>query len=575
MKKQMLSILALSVIFITPLFFPGCGSDDDPVLAVVGGDKIYAEDLNEYIDRYQKTFKTFEEELEGRKDLLDTLIIQQLLIQEAYRMNIDESEEINRIVLANKDKFLLDILYKRIVIDQVNVTDDDVKDFYAKLEKKVKASHILVYSKDTAMLLIDSLKNGANFENLAVNFSVDPSAKTNQGNLGYFVYGQMDNVFSENVFKMEPGEISEPFETRFGWHIVKMIESAPNELRGPLDKMYDQIKVSIENAMKSAKLDEYRKQLQEKYIVRVDTTTCEYLMHKRTSLYPPSLLNSLPKNDFDVTQLDRDEKELILANWEQGQISLGQYLARIKQYGTQRAPNFDDYEGLANYIFQMNMMEILSVEARNIGLEDDAEYKRRIRKFRELAMADVMQNDSLQHPDKPDEGKLRQYYEDHPEEFVTPEKIHVYEIMFNSHNLAKTYALKVKSLDKFKSLATEHTERAGKRKSGGDLGYIEKRYYPLLFKAAKETAVGNVAGPINNKGKYSIIYVADKKPEQRKEFLMVKQNIMDTLEKLNRSEAFKKWVEKRKTEVSIKINENNIRAGIDKDKYAPPDTTSG
>jgi parvulin-like peptidyl-prolyl isomerase len=531
--------------------------------------------VDEYIIRGRKTFGSFEEELAGRKDLLDTLIVQQLLIQEAYRMNIDESEEINRIVLANRDKFLLDILYKRIVLDYVNVTDDDIKDFYAKLEDKVKASHILLFNQDTALMIIDSLKNGANFENLAVNFSIDPSAKTNQGDLGYFVWGQMDDVFSENVFKMEPGEISEPFETRFGWHIVKMVDRAPNELRGTYDNMSDQIKRSLENALKIAKLDEYKNQLQEKYIVRVDTITCEYLMHKRANLYPPSLLKSLPKNDFDVAQLDRDEKELILANWAQGQITVGQYLARIKQYSNQRAPNFDDYEGLSNYIFQMNFMDILSVEARNIGLEDDAEYKKRIRKFRELAMADVMQNDSLQYPDEPDEGEMRQYYEDHPDEFIIPEKIHIYEIMFSSHNLAKTYALKVKSLGKFKTLAMEHTERVGKRKSGGDLGYIEERYYPMLFKSAKETNVGKVAGPINNKGKYSIIYIADKKPEQIKEFLMAKQDIMDTLEKQGHREAFEKWVENRKAEVNIKINENNIRAGIDKDKYAPPDTTSG
>jgi len=577
MKKSVLMILSLWVFFILPLLIGGCGSGGgDTVLAVVNGDKIYTRDLDDYIARNRKTFRSFDEELAARQTILDTLVIQQLLIQEAYKLNIDESEEINRIVLANKDKFLLDILYQRKVADQVNVTDADVKDYYAKLENKVRASHILVPREDTARMLIDSLRNGGNFENLAVNYSIDPTAKTNQGDLGYFVWGQMDNTFAENVFKLNPGEISEPFQTKFGWHIVKMVDRAPNELRGSYEEMAGQIRTAVENYQRSKRLEEYKNELQAKYTVRVDTVTCDYLLHKRSLLYPPSLLASLPKNDFDITQLDRDEKELVLATWEKGQMTVGQYLARIAQLRIQRqAPDFDDYEGLAYFIFQMNFMDILSVEARNIGLEDDPDYKENIRKFKELAMADVMQNDSLQYPGEPDEGEMRQYYDDNQDEFKVPEKIHVYEVMFNDYSLAKTYALKTKTLSKFKSLASQYTERTGKKQTSGDLGYIEEKTYPQLFKLAKETENGKVAGPVAVGSKQSIIYVADKKPEQIKDFLMVKADIKDILEKKMRKDGFAEWVKNKEADSDIKIYENNIRAGIDQAQYAQPDSTTG
>ncbi len=240
-----------------------------------------------------------------------------------------------------------------------------------------------------------------------------------------------------------------------------------------------------------------------------------------------------------------------------------------------QAPDFDNYGGLSYFIFQMNLMDILSVEARNIGLEDDAEFKQRIRKFKELAMADVMQNDSLQHPGVPDEGEMRQYYEDNPDEFKIPEKIHLFEIMFSDFSLAKTYALKTKSLSKFKALASEYTERTGKRKSGGDLGYIEERFYSQLFKVAQKTEIGKVAGPIKVGAKYSIIFVKDKKPEEVKDFLMAKAEIKEILERNMRIDNFAQWVENKKADVSIKINENNIRAGIDRAQYVQPDSTSG
>jgi peptidyl-prolyl cis-trans isomerase C len=575
MNKSVLSIVFLPLLLILQAVFSGCGGEGGLVLADVGGDRIVARDLNEIFDRNQQIFDNFEDEFNVRKDILDSLVIQQLLIQEAYRRNIDESEEVNRIVLANRNKFLLDVLYQRMVGDKIEISEDEIKDFYDKLEDKIQASHILVADQDSAVMILDSLRAGSNFENLAVKYSIDPSAQRNRGDLGYFVWGQMDPIFQEQVFKMNPGEISEPFKTRYGWHIVKMADRSPNDLRGPYGKAYDQIRRSLENVKRNELLEEYKGQLEQKYIIRVDTVTCEYLMHKRASLYPPSLLETLPKNDFDINQLDRDEKELILATWEGGQITVGQYLIQARRYGSRAAPNFDDYDGLANFIFGMNFRPILEVEARNLGLEDDPEYKRKTRKFKELAMADIMENDSLPYPGEPDEGEIRQYYEDHQDEFKNPPKIHLYEILFNDHNTAKTYAQKIKSLDKFKSVASQYTERSGKRASGGDLGYIDKNTYPRLYATARVTEVGKVTGPIPWGEKFSIIYVADKKPEDVKDFLMVKQEIKDKLDKQRRQEGFEEWVKQKKEEVDIKIHENNIRAGINKAKYESSEPSTG
>jgi peptidyl-prolyl cis-trans isomerase C len=544
----------------------GGGGGDDTVLATVGGDKIYTRDLNDIFQRTRQNYLTFEDEFDARRNILDSLVIQQILIQEAYKKNIDESEEIKRIVLANQDKFLLDVLYQKMVIEPVSVTEDDIKDYYSQLEHKVQASHILVSVEDTAYMLLDSLKKGGNFENLAVNYSIDPTAGTNRGDLGYFIWGQMDPTFQENVFKMQPGEISEPFKTRYGWHIVKMVDRSENELRSTYQKMQQQIKMALEGSLKKENLENYSNVIKEKYPIRIDSISCEYLMHKRATLYPPSLLETLPKNDFDITQLDRDEKELIMATWEAGQMTVGQYLAQRRQLGN-RAPAFDDYEGLAQVIFQLNFMNILGTEARQSGLQDDDKYKRRIRKFKELAMADVMQNDSIVYPGEPDEGEIRSYYDSHLEDFQVPAKIHVYEIMFNDHGTAKSYMGKIKTLKKFKSLAAKHTERTGKRRVEGDMGYIDKRSYPRLFGLAENFSVGEVAGPIQIGSKYSIIYVAAKNPEQVKDFLQVKPRIKDILDRKLNEDAFGFWVEKKRAKVDIKIYENNIRAGIDKARY--------
>ncbi|MCX6829293.1 MAG: peptidylprolyl isomerase [candidate division Zixibacteria bacterium] len=578
-KLQSYLVIALLMAALA-LFLPGCGKKANPVLAKVGGDEITSQDLNDIFDRSGSRFLSFEDEYNSRHTILDSLVIQQLLIQAAYKKRIDASEEVNRIVLASTDKFLLDILYQREITDKIKITDQEVQDFYDKLEYKLKASHILLPSQEMGRMVMDSLKGGASFEEMAVNHSVDPSARTNRGDLGYFIWGRMDPSFQEQVFKLNPGEMSEPFQTRYGWHIVKMMDRVPNDQRQGFEQMKAGIRASLENIKTSTLMEQFRNKLKEKYPVKVEIPTCEYLMQRRASLYPPQLLETLPKNDFDVNQLDRDEKEMVLGTWDGGQITLGQYLATImtlqRQYARLPIPNFDQYDSLASFIFQVNAQAILAQESRRSGLENDSEFKRKIKKFKELTMADVMENDSILMAGSSDEGEMRTYYDGHQDEFKIPPKIHLYEMMLSDQTAAKQYAGKVSSLEKFKSLANDLTERPGKRGSGGDLGYVEERFFPELFKAAQNTPVGDVAGPISmGGGKYSIIYVADKMADEIRDFQMVKQTIKDTLEKGRKRKAFAEWVEQQKKEVNIRIYEDELRETIDKTKYAAADSARG
>ena len=93
-----------------------------------------------------------------------------------------------------------------------------------KPEEEVRARHILVESKDKARELFEKIAHGADFAQLAKEHSKDPASKDQGGELGFFARGQMVPQFEEAAFKLKRGEVSEPFETQFGWHIVKVDE---------------------------------------------------------------------------------------------------------------------------------------------------------------------------------------------------------------------------------------------------------------------------------------------------------------------------------------------------------------
>jgi parvulin-like peptidyl-prolyl isomerase len=92
-----------------------------------------------------------------------------------------------------------------------------------KMETKVNASHILVKDKTQAQELKTRIDKGEKFEDLAKEYSMCPSGQ-NGGDLGYFGRGQMVKEFEDAAFATPVNSVSEPVQTQFGWHLIKVID---------------------------------------------------------------------------------------------------------------------------------------------------------------------------------------------------------------------------------------------------------------------------------------------------------------------------------------------------------------
>jgi peptidyl-prolyl cis-trans isomerase C len=88
---------------------------------------------------------------------------------------------------------------------------------------KIKCLHILVKKNSEALMVLDRLKNGESFINLAKELSIDKASGKRGGDLGFFRKGMMVKQFEDVAFRLEKGQISEPVKTEFGYHIIKRI----------------------------------------------------------------------------------------------------------------------------------------------------------------------------------------------------------------------------------------------------------------------------------------------------------------------------------------------------------------
>ncbi|MDH3891244.1 MAG: peptidylprolyl isomerase [candidate division Zixibacteria bacterium] len=551
----------------------GCGGSGGRTVAVVDDYEISTEEFERFYPVGYYAFPSAQDEFDKKLEQVDSLMIIHMLVHAAYELGIDRSEELARVVLANKDRFLLDILYKTEVSDKATVGDTEVRDFWERLEDKIRASHIVVSDEDTAQVLFERLKAGESFEKIAYERSIDPSAKRNKGDLGYFTWGALVDEVQEVAFQMEPGELSPPVESNLGFHLIKLVDRLPNEQRREFKTMKAELEQQVTARKRYALQRDFFKYITEAYPVTIDTTTCAYLLHKREQMYPPQLLETLPRNDFDVEQLDRNERELVVGSWDGGQMTVVEYLEEIKKIPANVRPDLDKYDSLALVIAAIKRQDILLIEAHRRGLDSDPEMSRKLKLFKEYTMADMMRNDSLPKSPPPDDGVIRMYYDKHPDEFTDPATYHVYEILLADELKAIELRNSIKTEEEFREIALEISERPGKRALQGDLGYIRPEAYPDIHAVAAKTRVRTIGGPVVTRGKYSIFWVSDKTEPVLKDFLGVKRIIFEKISQQNSHAAFAAWVDERKQTIDYEVYEDALRATIDMDRYPDEEET--
>jgi len=136
--------------------------------------------------------------------------------------------------------------YRRLMVRPAlarqKVSDVLLKDV-GQSAPQVHAQHILVDTKDLADSIYQQILAGADFAETAKQQSNDTGTAENGGDLGWFTHGQMVDEFDQVAFSLQPGQISEPFQTQYGWHIVKVLETDPN--RAMTDQQLTQYRDSI------------------------------------------------------------------------------------------------------------------------------------------------------------------------------------------------------------------------------------------------------------------------------------------------------------------------------------------
>lgn len=236
----------------------------DPVVARVDGQPILRSEVLAAMDTLPPQYRAMPIEAIFPA-LVGQIIDRKLVVAAAKKEKLETDADYKKRMAELQDRVLEQVYINKKIDSQL--TDAVLKKEYDKLpaESKVRASHILVKTRDEAVQVIREISGGAKFEDVAAKKSLDPSGKQG-GDLGFFTKEQMVAPFSDAAFKMKKGEISRsPVETQFGWHVIRVEEiqadAKPSfdEVRDELrDQMSDQVFGDvIEKLRASAKIERF------------------------------------------------------------------------------------------------------------------------------------------------------------------------------------------------------------------------------------------------------------------------------------------------------------------------------
>ncbi len=163
------------------------------------------------------------------------------------------------------------ILKERLVLNkavapQVKVSATDVKAYFDKNHAlydkpaQVQARHILVADPKTAQTVLAKLKAGGSWDQLAKQYSTDPSTKDKGGELGWFGRGQMVPQFQDAAFAAKPGQIVGPVKSPFGYHVIQ-VEGKRAATKATLASVQGQIKDQLVQQQEGAQTPQFMNQL--------------------------------------------------------------------------------------------------------------------------------------------------------------------------------------------------------------------------------------------------------------------------------------------------------------------------
>ena len=231
-------------------------------VAIVNGKAVPKTRVDQLSAQITKSGRPVTPEMQGQ--IRDEVIAREVFIQEAQKHGLDATDDFKVQMELTRQQLLIRELFADFQ-KKNPVTDVEAKAEYEKFAaanggKEYKASHILVEKEDEAKAIIDQIKKGGKFGEIAKKSSKDPGSGANGGDLDWAAAGSYVKEFSDAMTTLAKGKMTDaPVKSQFGFHIIKL-----DDVREAQLPKFDDVKPQITQQLTQQKLATYQQELRAK-----------------------------------------------------------------------------------------------------------------------------------------------------------------------------------------------------------------------------------------------------------------------------------------------------------------------
>ncbi|RWZ55230.1 foldase [Halobacillus fulvus] len=182
-------------------------------------------------------FEVSDEEVDAELDAMKEQYGDQFeSVMEQY--NMDSEDEFKELIRKS-------LVQEKAATEGVEIPEEEIQQYYDRMSTEVRARHILVEDEETAQEVKQKLEDGESFEDLVSEYSTDTGSAQQGGDLDFFGPGVMAEPFEDAAYSLEVGEVSEPVETQFGYHIIEKTDTREAEDVGSYEEEKDNIRRTL------------------------------------------------------------------------------------------------------------------------------------------------------------------------------------------------------------------------------------------------------------------------------------------------------------------------------------------
>ncbi len=252
MKKETLIYIVVAVLLCVAGIFIGmriAKSAPEKYIARVGKEYLTISRFYQTIPPEYLSQMTFED----KKQLVEQWVNQELLYYKAKKMGLDKEPDVRERLKEAMHAMLANEFLNRYIQDKIFVSPEELKAYYDSLKDElnieIDAAQIVVKDLATAEEIYEKLKEGADFTEMVRKYSIEPF-KQNDGFIGTVRRGELgDKTLEDALFRLNPGEISKPIKTVWGYHILKCLRK--RKLKKKIT--FDDVKYKLEDMLRAEK----------------------------------------------------------------------------------------------------------------------------------------------------------------------------------------------------------------------------------------------------------------------------------------------------------------------------------